>query len=159
LFFCSWLTSIKNFGWGFSQPFNLEVAFGTQRLGEAQEAGMDLLSLPADAESRWRKYRCARSGSSCVILSVKMYNKEFVMTLTVSSKGWIVIPAELRKKYHLTPGTEVVIVDYGGVLSIIPAMKDPIKAGRGLLKDLPSLTKDLLEERRKERKREEARMK
>ncbi|WKZ38366.1 MAG: AbrB/MazE/SpoVT family DNA-binding domain-containing protein [Anaerolineales bacterium] len=81
------------------------------------------------------------------------------MTLTVSSKGWIVIPAELRKKYHLTPGTEVVIVDYGGVLSIIPATKDPIKAGRGLLKDLPSLTKDLLEERRKERKREEARMK
>jgi AbrB family looped-hinge helix DNA binding protein len=88
-----------------------------------------------------------------------MYNKEVEMTLTVSSKGWIVIPAELRKKYHLTPGTEVVIVDYGGVLSIIPAMKDPIKAGRGLLKDLPSLTKDLLEERRKERKREEARMK
>jgi AbrB family looped-hinge helix DNA binding protein len=88
-----------------------------------------------------------------------MYNKEFMMTLTVSSKGWIVIPAELRKKYHLTPGTEVVIVDYGGVLSIIPAMKDPIKAGRGLLKDLPSLTKDLLEERRKERKREEARVK
>jgi AbrB family looped-hinge helix DNA binding protein len=88
-----------------------------------------------------------------------MYNKEFEMTLTVSSKGWIVIPAELRKKYHLTPGTEVVIVDYGGVLSIIPAMKDPIKAGRGLLKDLPSLTKDLLEERRKERKREEAGMK
>lgn len=81
------------------------------------------------------------------------------MTLTVSSKGWIVIPAELRKKYHLTPGTEVVIVDYGGVLSIIPAMKDPIKVGRGLLKDLPSLTKDLLEERKKERKREEAGMK
>jgi len=88
-----------------------------------------------------------------------MYNKELMMTLTVSSKGWIVIPAELRKKYHLTPGTEVVIVDYGGVLSIIPAMKDLIKAGRGLLKDLPSLTKDLLEERRKERKREEAGMK
>lgn len=81
------------------------------------------------------------------------------MTLTVSSKGWIVIPAELRKKHHLTPGTEVVIVDYGGVLSIIPAVKDPIKAGRGLLKDLSSLTKDLLEERRKERKREGARVK
>jgi len=38
------------------------------------------------------------------------------MTLTISSKGWVVIPAELRKKYHLTPGTEVLIVDYGGVL-------------------------------------------
>jgi AbrB family looped-hinge helix DNA binding protein len=81
------------------------------------------------------------------------------MTLTISNKGWVVIPAELRKKYNLVPGTEVVIVDYGGVLAIIPAMQDPIKQGRGLLKDLPSLTKDLLKERQKERKREEARMK
>ncbi|MBN2499850.1 MAG: AbrB/MazE/SpoVT family DNA-binding domain-containing protein, partial [Anaerolineales bacterium] len=42
-------------------------------------------------------------------------------TLTISSKGWVVIPAELRKKYQLTPGTKVIIVDYGGVLSIVPA--------------------------------------
>ena len=81
------------------------------------------------------------------------------MTLTISNKGWVVIPAELRRKYNLTPGTEVVIVDYGGVLAIIPAMRDPIKQGRGLLKDLPSLTKDLLKERKKERKREEAKIK
>ncbi len=81
------------------------------------------------------------------------------MALTISNKGWVVIPAELRKKYHLTPGTEVVIVDYGGVLSIIPAMRNPIKQGRGLLKDLPSLTKDLLKERTQERKRETTRLK
>jgi len=81
------------------------------------------------------------------------------MVLTISNKGWVVIPAELRKKYNLMPGTEVVIVDYGGVLSIIPAMVDPIKQGRGLLKDLPSLTNDLLKERTKERRREQARFK
>jgi len=75
-------------------------------------------------------------------------------TLTISNKGWVVIPAELRKKYHLTPGTEVVIVDYGGVLSIVPAYKDPIKKGRGLLKDLPGLTNDLLKERAQEQQRE-----
>jgi AbrB family looped-hinge helix DNA binding protein len=79
------------------------------------------------------------------------------MALTISNKGWVVIPAELRKKYHLTPGTEVVIVDYGGVLSIIPALQNPIKQGRGLLKDLPLLTKDLSEERSRERKREDSR--
>ena len=77
-------------------------------------------------------------------------------TLTISNKGWVVIPAELRKKYHLTPGTEVVIVDYGGVLSIVPAYKDPIKRGRGLLKDLPGLANDLLIERAKEREREDS---
>ena len=81
------------------------------------------------------------------------------MTLTISNKGWVVIPAELRKKYRLTPGTEVVVVDYGGVLSIIPAMRDPIKQGRGLLKELPSLTEDLLKERARESAREETRTK
>ncbi len=81
------------------------------------------------------------------------------MNVTISQKGWVVIPAALRKKYHLTPGTEVVVVDYGGVLSIIPAMRDPVKQGRGLLKDLPSLTEDLLKERAEELAREEARIK
>lgn len=81
------------------------------------------------------------------------------MSLTVSNKGWVVIPAELRKKYNLLPGTEVVIVDYGGVLSIIPALNNPIKQGRGRLKGLPSLTQDLVKERTKERSREERRMK
>jgi AbrB family looped-hinge helix DNA binding protein len=79
------------------------------------------------------------------------------MALTISNKGWVVIPADLRQKYNLRPGTEVVIVDYGGVLSIIPAQKNPVKQGRGLLKGLPSLTQDLLKERTKERSREEQR--
>ena len=67
-------------------------------------------------------------------------------TLTVSPKGWVVNPAELRRKYHLTPGTKVLIVDYGGVLSMVPAMKVPVKNGRGLLKDLPGLTDDVATE-------------
>lgn len=81
------------------------------------------------------------------------------MTLTISNKGWVVIPAELRKKYNLTPGTEVVIVDYGGVLAIVPAMKDPVKQGYGMLKGGPSLTQALLKDRAAERKREEAKIK
>jgi AbrB family looped-hinge helix DNA binding protein len=76
------------------------------------------------------------------------------MSLVVSNKGWVVIPAELRKKYNLLPGTEVIIVDYGGVLSIVPALRNPIKQGRGSLKGLPSLTKDLLQERKNEKSRE-----
>lgn len=81
------------------------------------------------------------------------------MSVTISNKGWVVIPAELRRKYNLQPGTEVVIVDYGGVLSIIPAFANPIKQGRGLLKGLPSLTRDLLKDRAKEHAREEKRTK
>jgi len=81
------------------------------------------------------------------------------MALTISNKGWVVIPAELRKKYHLAPGAQVTIVDYGGVLSIVRALQDPVRQGRGILKDLSPLTKDLIEERSKERKREETRTK
>ena len=81
------------------------------------------------------------------------------MTLTISNKGWVVIPAKLRKKYRLHPGAEVVIVDYGGVLAIVPAMGDTIKQGRGMLKGGTSLTKALLEERAADRKREETKIK
>jgi AbrB family looped-hinge helix DNA binding protein len=35
------------------------------------------------------------------------------MSVTVSEKGWVVIPADLRKKYNLHPGAEVSVVDYG----------------------------------------------
>jgi len=75
------------------------------------------------------------------------------MVLTISEKGWVVIPAELRKKYSLVPGSEVSMVDYGGVLAIIPAMKDPVKQAAGMLKGDASLTKALMTEHRKERER------
>ena len=81
------------------------------------------------------------------------------MTITISEKGWVVIPAELRKKYQLMPGSEVIIVDYGGVLSIVPVMKNPVKQGRGLLKGVPSLASDLRKERAGERARNSAKTK
>jgi AbrB family looped-hinge helix DNA binding protein len=81
-----------------------------------------------------------------------------MMTVKVSQKGWVVIPAELRKKYHLEAGDEVVFVDYGGILAIYPALKDPIHQLHGMFKDGPSLTEALIEERKIEYQREERRM-
>ncbi len=75
-------------------------------------------------------------------------------TLTISQKGWVVIPAELRKKYNLTPGTKVQIVDYGGVMSIVRVFDDPINEGAGMLKGADSLTEAIVEEHRQERERE-----
>jgi len=77
-----------------------------------------------------------------------------VNTAKVSAKGWIVIPAELRRKYHIEPGRNVRIVDYGGVLGLVPALEDPVRDGRGALAGSTSLTGALLEERRRERQRE-----
>ena len=79
-------------------------------------------------------------------------------TATLSAKGWVVIPAEYRRKYDLRPGDNVSLVDYGGVLSILPIPRDPIAHGRGLLAGRPSLTRALLEERRAEFRREEERI-
>jgi AbrB family looped-hinge helix DNA binding protein len=76
------------------------------------------------------------------------------MSLTISNKGWVVIPAELRKKYRLEPGSKVHVVDYGGVLTLIPAVDDPVKNVTGMLQGDRSLTEALLESRQEERKRE-----
>ena len=76
-------------------------------------------------------------------------------TVTVSKKGWVVIPHEIRERYGIRPGDKVQVVDYAGRIAIIPAMKDPIQEARGMLKGGPSLTKALLEERRREWEQEE----
>jgi len=75
------------------------------------------------------------------------------MPVTVSEKGWVVIPAELRKKYKLHPGTEVTVVDYGGVLSLVPALSRPVRQAAGMLKGRTSLTRALRAEHRRERMR------
>ena len=66
------------------------------------------------------------------------------------SKGQIVIPAEIRKKYRIEPGTEIQIMEYGGIIYLIPPVEDPIKAACGILPSQPSLSKKLIEERRQE---------
>jgi AbrB family looped-hinge helix DNA binding protein len=62
------------------------------------------------------------------------------MPVIVSARGRIVIPAELRKKYRLHPGAPVSIVDYGGVLALVPAMTKPVQQAAGMLKGRTSLT-------------------
>jgi len=78
-----------------------------------------------------------------------------VSTARVSAKGWIVIPAALRHRYRIAPGQEIRIVDYGGVLSLVPALEDPISETRGMLAGGTSLTRALLEERERERSSED----
>ncbi len=77
--------------------------------------------------------------------------------VTVSSKGWVVIPAAYRGKYHVHPGSRVEIVDYGGGMSLVPALDNPLRDAQGLLKGRRSLTGELLQERVRERRREAGR--
>ena len=74
--------------------------------------------------------------------------------MKISPKGWVVIPAALREKYALEAGDEVQVVDYGGVLALLPAFKNPVKQGVGLIKGDDSLTQAIIQEHRKERESE-----
>lgn len=60
---------------------------------------------------------------------------------TLTEKGQIVIPAEIRARYHLTPGTQVEFVDDDGSIRLIVRRKiapsDPA-AGYGLVKIKPN---------------------
>jgi AbrB family looped-hinge helix DNA binding protein len=76
------------------------------------------------------------------------------MNVRLSQKGWVVIPASLRAKYGLKAGAILKVVDYGGVLAIVPRLKNPIDDGAGMLQGGKSLTQALLDERGEERKRE-----
>ncbi len=69
-------------------------------------------------------------------------------TSTLSEKGWVVIPQELRERYGLKKGDRVHVIDYGGVISIVPASEAPIKDAAGMLKGKTSLVKVLAESRR-----------
>ena len=75
----------------------------------------------------------------------------------ISAKGWIVIPAALRRRYGLTPGTIVNVEDRDGEI-VISTRQDAYKEARGMLPAKPSLTADLLAERAKDRDREEAKI-
>ncbi len=66
------------------------------------------------------------------------------------SKGQIVIPAKMRKKYNIQPGTELRIMEYGNIMYLVPPVDDPIKAACGSLPEKPSLSKRLLKERKKD---------
>lgn len=60
---------------------------------------------------------------------------------TLTEKGQIVIPAEIRARYGLTPGTQVEFVDEGGVIRLLVRRRvtpsDPA-AGYGLIKIRPA---------------------
>jgi AbrB family looped-hinge helix DNA binding protein len=62
-------------------------------------------------------------------------------TSILSEKGWVVIPQELRERYGLKKGDRVHVIDYGGIISIVPSSERPIKSSMGMLKGKTSLAR------------------
>jgi AbrB family looped-hinge helix DNA binding protein len=53
------------------------------------------------------------------------------MRSTVSERGQTSIPASLRERYDLKPGTQLEWLDEGGVIKVVPLAADPVAALRG----------------------------
>ena len=78
--------------------------------------------------------------------------------VTVSQKGCVVIPAEVRRKYNWKAGDRVKVVDYGGVVSLVPVLSNPEDEGMGALRSPGrSLLRALRRTRKEERRREQTR--
>jgi AbrB family looped-hinge helix DNA binding protein len=76
----------------------------------------------------------------------------------ISSKGQVVIPAELRQQYGLEKGTPATWTDEKGRLVLTPITLQRIREIRGFLKPKPgepSMFEELFAERARERERED----
>ena len=73
------------------------------------------------------------------------------MRIRMSSKGQVVLPAAVRRKYGLSAGDELELADAGDHLVVWPAAPDPVTRLQGFLSARPgetSLVDALLESRR-----------
>jgi len=76
----------------------------------------------------------------------------------ISSKGQVVIPAELREQFGLEKGTLATWSEERGRLVLTPITKQRLREIRGFLKRKPgepSMFEELFAERERERKRED----
>ena len=71
-------------------------------------------------------------------------------TVKVLAKGQIVIPAGIRKKYEIKPGSTIQLFEYDNLIYLIPQSKDALRAAMGCLPESPSLSDELLTERKKD---------
>ena len=78
---------------------------------------------------------------------------------TISSKGQLVIPVALRRKYKMKGGTRVAIGERDGQITLTPNPYDALLALRGCLSHIEEDVEGWwMEEKRKEREREDAKL-
>ena len=71
--------------------------------------------------------------------------------ITLSGKGQVVIPKEIRQKYNLKKGDRLLVREVSGKIILEITERHPILNLRGTFKGKGSLTQALLENRKAER--------
>jgi len=74
----------------------------------------------------------------------------YIMQTAVTKRGQTVIPAAIRKRYHIDTGVQLVWLDDGETIRVVPVPADPVQALRGRARG-KKLTKHLLAERKKDK--------
>ncbi len=75
------------------------------------------------------------------------------MKTRTSTKGRIVIPAALRRKYGIKNGTKIIVTDGEGSIILKPVTEQYLRNLQGSLKG-KGVLKTLIDERRKDKNRE-----
>ncbi len=76
----------------------------------------------------------------------------------VTSKGQMVVPARLRRKYGIKAGTKICFIERNSEILFQPVTREYIRSVCGMLKSGTSATEELLRERAKDKEREEVRV-
>ena len=75
------------------------------------------------------------------------------MQTAVTKRGQTVIPAPIRRRYHIREGDRLVWLDDGESIRVVPVPPDAVRALRGVARG-EGLLEHLLSARREERERE-----
>ena len=75
-----------------------------------------------------------------------------IETSVVTTKGQLVIPARLRRRFGIKKGTMVTFVEDDGYIIVQPVTREFIRGLRGSLQGEPSALAALLAERKRERR-------
>lgn len=79
-------------------------------------------------------------------------------TAAVTSKGQLVVPARLRRRYGIKPGTKIRFIERPDGILFQPITPEYIRSVCGMLKSETSVTDELLRERARDREREDAKI-
>lgn len=79
-------------------------------------------------------------------------------TARVTSKGQLVVPSRLRRKYGIKPGTKIRFIERDSEILFQPVTGEYIRSVCGMLKSETSATQELLKERARDKGREEAKL-
>lgn len=72
-------------------------------------------------------------------------------TSVVTTKGQIVVPSKIRRKFNIKKGTKIAFIEQNGKLIIQPLNQNYFDALAGILGNDGSMLKALLEDKKRER--------